>query len=260
MTPTEIAERVNSIPWFHSIDLGNGLVTRGSKSLETLAREQREIFDPVNIEGATVLDVGAWAGAHSFAAKKRGAARVLATDHFVWVDEQFRGREAFDIANAALGLEIEALDIDVPDISPASVGRWDVVLFLGVLYHLPSPLEGLEAVAAVANDCLIVETHANLIDLPTPALAYYPGASLNGDASNFFGPNPAFVIEALKECEFARFDTHIVHDRLTVHAWRNTKRRVLADAPDVRVDERPALWRRIASRAKHNLMPKLQRT
>jgi tRNA (mo5U34)-methyltransferase len=258
MISKDIAERVNSIDWFHSIDLGDGLITRGQKSLKVLAQEQRVIFDPVKIEGATVLDVGAWAGAHSFAAKRRGAARVLATDHYVWISEHWRGREAFDIANSALGLKIEAMDIDVPQIAPATVGFWDVVLFLGVLYHLPSPLEGLEAVANVATDCLIVETHTDLIDHPTPTLAYYPGNSLNGDETNFFGPNPAFVIEALKECGFTRFDSHlhIDHRRLTVHAWRNTKRRALGDAPEVhhRVAQGSLpLWRRIASRAKRSL-------
>jgi tRNA (mo5U34)-methyltransferase len=258
----DIEERVNSIEWFHSIDLGHGLITHGLKSLEVLAQEQRVIFDPVNLEGATVLDVGAWNGAFSFAAKRRGAAHVLATDEYVWIHEHWRGREAFDIANSALGLKIEAMQIDVPQIAPATVGYWDIALFLGVLYHLPSPLEGLEAVAEVTKDCLIVETHTDLVDHSTPALAYYPGNSLNGDGSNFFGPNPAFVIEALKECGFTRFDTyiHIDHSRLTVHAWRNTTRRVLGDAPEVRVVQRsprppppPPVWRRIASRAKRSL-------
>lgn len=256
MTTNNIADRVNSISWFHSIDLGNGLITRGVKSVEQLAQEERVIFDPLKIKGAAVLDVGAWAGAFSFAAKRRGAARVLATDHYVWASEIFRGREAFDIANSAVGLNIEAMEIDVPQISPASVGYWDVVLFLGVLYHLPSPLEGLEAVAEVTRDCLIVETHTDLIEYSKPALAYYPGATLVNDPSNFFGPNPAFVIEALKECGFSTFDTYIVGPRLTVHAWRNTKRRVLGDAPEVHRRFARSLWRRVASRLKRYLKSK----
>jgi len=83
----DIEERVNSIKWFHSMDLGHGLITRGRKSLAVLAQEERAIFDPVKIEGATVLDVGAWNGALSFAAKRRGAAHVLATDEYVWIHE-----------------------------------------------------------------------------------------------------------------------------------------------------------------------------
>ncbi len=257
MTVDDLARQVDSIRWFHSIDLGGGLVTPGVKSLAVLEHEQRLIFDPVRLEAATVLDVGAWAGAHSFAAKRRGAARVLATDHFVWANEFWRGREAFDLANAVLGLNIEAMDIDVPEITREAVGLWDVVLFLGVLYHLPSPLEGLEAVAEVARDCLIVETRANLFNRSAPTLTYHPGASLNGDGSNFFSPNPAFIIEVLKECGFVTFDTHVHYDRLTVHAWRNRNRRALGDAPEVH--RRPPLWRRIAVRTKHALKSTLQK-
>ncbi len=234
VSQSEFAARVRSIDWFHSIDLGGGVVSPGRKSLEVIAEEQSRFFDPINLEGASVLDVGAWNGAHSFWAKRRGAGRVLATDHYVWNNEHFRGREAFDIANDALGLGIEAMDIDVPAISPATVGMFDVVLFLGVLYHLPSPLEGLEAVADVTKDCLVIETHTDLTDHPTPALAYYPSVSLEGDGSNYFGPNLPFIIEVLRECGFSVFDSRYgKHQRLTVHAWRNVTRRRSGHAPEI---------------------------
>jgi tRNA (mo5U34)-methyltransferase len=90
-----------------------------------------------------VLDIGAWNGAYSFEAARRGA-RVLATDHFVWTHPEKRGRERFDIANEALGLNIETLLADVPDITLEKVGAWDIVLFLGVLYHLISSDAGTE--------------------------------------------------------------------------------------------------------------------
>jgi tRNA (mo5U34)-methyltransferase len=242
------ADQVNSIPWFHSIDLGHGLVTKGAKSLSTLAREQKEIFDPIRISGATVLDVGAWNGAHSFAAKQRGAARVLATDHYVWRHAGHRGREGFDLANTALGLNIEAADIDVHQISPTSVGRWDVVLFLGVLYHLPSPLEGLETVAEVADDCLVVETQTDLdlVKSRKPLLSYHPGSSLAKDPTNYFTPNAAFVIETLRECGFTFFDTRLYSKRLTVHAWRNMKRRIAGTRAEINIKVSP--WRRLMDR------------
>lgn len=254
MSQSEFAARVRSIDWFHSIDLGDGLVSPGRKSLEAIAEEQRRFFDPIKLEGATVLDVGAWNGAHSFWAKRRGAGRVLATDHYVWNNEHFRGREAFDIANTALGLGVESMDIDVPAISPATVGVFDVVLFLGVLYHLPSPLQGLENVAEVTRDCLVVETHTDLTDHPTPALAYYPSVSLEGDGSNYFGPNLPFIVEVLKECGFSTFDScHGEHQRLTVHAWRNVTRRRSGEGPEIhsrlvdpagnREIKRESLWR-----------------
>ena len=234
VSQSEFATRVGSIDWFHSIDLGGGVISPGRKSLEAIAEEQGRFFDPIKLEGASVLDVGAWNGAHSFWAKRRGAGRVLATDHYAWNNKHFRGREAFDIANNALGLNIEAMDIDVPAISPATVGMFDVVLFLGVLYHLPSPLQGLEAVADVTSDCLVIETHTDLTDYPTPALAYYPSVSLEGDGSNYFGPNLPFIVEVLRECGFSVFDSlHGEHQRLTVHAWRNAKRRRIGNAPEV---------------------------
>jgi tRNA (mo5U34)-methyltransferase len=231
MTEDDLATQVRALNWFHSIDLGNGLITPGIKSLATIRAEQRIFFDPIALAGASVLDVGAWNGAYSFEAARRGA-KVLATDNYVWTHDAWRGREGFDIANKALGLRIEAKVIDVPDITITNVGLHDVVLFLGVLYHLPSPLTLLQSVAQVAKECLVVETHADLMDIDKPALAYYPGATLNGDPTNFFGPNPAFVIEALKECGFKLFDTHYENTRLTVHAWRTTSLRKMGDQPE----------------------------
>lgn len=225
--------RVDATPWFHSIDLGGGIVTPGLKPLEFLNAEAAHIFDPIKVAGASVLDVGAWNGAHSFYAWRRGAAKVRAADQFIWLSEKWRGRVGFEIANEALGAGVEAQQIDVPDISRETVGVWDVALFLGVLYHLPSPLEGLEKVADVAADCLVVETYTDMVDEPRPALAYYPGDTLASDASNFFGPNLAFVTEVLRECGYVKFDSyHGEHSRLIVHAWRNTARRALGNGPE----------------------------
>ncbi len=63
-----IAERVKQFPWFHSIDLGNGIVTPGSKSPEIHAQEAAAFFDPIRVEGMSVVDVGAWNGFYSFEA------------------------------------------------------------------------------------------------------------------------------------------------------------------------------------------------
>jgi tRNA (mo5U34)-methyltransferase len=239
-----LSERIKAVEWFHSIDLGHELTTPGRKPIEKIAQQAEEVFVPIDMQGASVIDIGAWNGAFSFEAKRRGATRVLAADHYAWVSDFWKGRLGFDLANEILGARIEAKEIDVPDITVERVGIWDVALFLGVLYHLPSPLEGLEAVAGITRDCLIVETHTDhrLLDQPWPAMCYYPSDSLNGDGSNYFGPNLAFVIEALKECGFVKFDSHHGTDhRLTVHAWRNTARRRLGDQPEVH-SRIPELW------------------
>jgi tRNA (mo5U34)-methyltransferase len=61
------------------------------------------------------------------------------------------------------------------------LGTFDVVLFLGVLYHLPNPLLALERVASVASDLLVVETVVDMVGFGRPAAAFYPGRELNGD-------------------------------------------------------------------------------
>jgi len=78
-----------------------------------------------------------------------------------------------------------------------------------VLYHLKHPWLALERVAAVCDGLLIVETHADLLDLPRPAMALYPGAEVAGDASNWWGPNVAALRAMLREEGFARVE--VVH-------------------------------------------------
>jgi tRNA (mo5U34)-methyltransferase len=82
-----------------------------------------------------------------------------------------------------------------------------VVLFLGVLYHLPNPLLALERVASVTNGLLILETVVDMIGIGRPAAAFYPGRELNGDPTNWWGPNHAAVRGMLHSVGFARVET-----------------------------------------------------
>src|SRR5262249_16602513 len=152
----EPSRQPSDFNWFHSIDLGDGRVTQGVKSLAQIEKEETLIFAEVDLTDATVIDIGAWNGAFTFAAARRGAQRVLAVDSFTWSHPEIRGKEAFDFANATLRLpNIETKTIEVHDISPEAVGQFDVCLFLGVLYHLPTPTEGLERAASVTRECLV---------------------------------------------------------------------------------------------------------
>ena len=87
------------------------------------------------------------------------------------------------------------------------MGRFDVVLFCGVLYHLRDMLAGLTAAASVADRMLIVETHMDAADIHRPAAVFYPGAELNGDASNWWGPNQLCVEAMLSVLGFPRWNT-----------------------------------------------------
>jgi SAM-dependent methyltransferase len=220
-----IADKVEKYPWFHSIDLGHGIVTPGTgKSLAIHAAESAAFFDPIKMEGATIIDIGAWNGFYSFEAKRRGASRVLATDHFTWNHEVFRGRETFDLACSALGLDVEALDIDVPELCPEKVGTFDVVLFLGVFYHLFDPIDGLRRAASLTNEVLVVETHTDLGEVTRPAMVMYPGAECAGDPTNWWGPNNACVRALLNTMGFVRIDgPETFSPRAIFHAWKSTK-------------------------------------
>lgn len=187
MTPDELRQAVGGIRWYHRIDLGGGIVTPGeSDTFRVLPR----LGFPASFKGMTVLDVGAWDGFYSFEAERRGADRVLATDHFCWSGEGWGTKDGFDLAHRVLNSKVEAKDIDVLDLSPETVGTFDVVLFTGVLYHMRHPLLALERVASVTRNWLILETAVDMLWKRRPALAFYPANELNHDPTNWFAPNP----------------------------------------------------------------------
>lgn len=243
MTPEELRTAVAGIRWFHSIHLGHGIITPGRfDNLRTLKR----VSVPDRLDGQTVLDIGAWDGFFSFEAERRGARRVLATDWFCWSGPGWGTKDGFELARRALHSRVEDKEIDVFDLSPVTVGVFDLVLFLGVLYHLKHPMLALERVFNVTGRQLILETHVDLLHSRRPAWAFYPSDELDRDPTNWFGPNPSAVVEMLKSVGFRRvevvslsslpfriaralkwrwqgrgqFWTTLNQGRLVVHAWR----------------------------------------
>jgi tRNA (mo5U34)-methyltransferase len=221
----DIETRVGGYTWFHSIDLGDGVVTPGVKSSSVCNGEASRIFDRIDLRGRSVLDVGAWNGFFSFEASRRGAARVLATDSFVWTNPHFRGREAFELARTMLNSDVESLEIDVSDLSPETVGEFDVVLYLGVFYHRYDAIEALGRVARLARQVLVVESLLDLRTIDRPAMAFYPGSEVGGDASNWWGPNEHCLDALLRGHGFSEIEqsAHPTTDlRGVFHAWRST--------------------------------------
>lgn len=214
----ELRSKVFSRPWFHRIDLGNGIVTPG---VDDSPSKLKLMHIPEDLTGKSLLDIGAYDGFFSFEAERRGASRVLATDHYCWQSTGMGDGEGFKIVHKALASRVEAKLITVEDISPATVGMFDVVLFLGVLYHAPDPLRYLRVARSVCKEILILETHLDALDYSRPAMVFYPGATLNNDPSNFWGPNPSCVAEMLKEVGFSRltFFPPWHASRVVVHAF-----------------------------------------
>jgi tRNA (mo5U34)-methyltransferase len=207
MTAQDLQQQADAIRWYHSIDLGQGVVTRG---IDQTAYRLARIDLPASLDGKTVLDVGAWDGFFSFEAERRGAARVVAADYYSWHGAGWgtgNGKAGFELARRALSSKVEDVDIDVMDLSPERIGTFDVVLFLGVLYHLPHPLLALERLASVANDLVIIETVVDMVGFRRPAVAFYPGRELNDDPTNWWAPNIPAMEGLLHTAGFSRVHT-----------------------------------------------------
>lgn len=199
-----LAEQAAKIRWFHSMDFGEFKV-EGGRKLATVQSDADTIFTKAPVTGKTVLDIGSWDGFFAFEAHRRGAARVLATDYYMWITRD--RKNGFDFAKRILNAPIEERVVDAMNISPETVGgRFDVVLLLGVLYHLQHPLLGLQKAAAVTRECLVVETHIDAIESERPAMTYYPRGELAGDNTNWWGPNRACVEAMLGTCGFPRVE------------------------------------------------------
>jgi tRNA (mo5U34)-methyltransferase len=211
-----LIEQVNQIDWYHRIELPGGVVTPGERGPIGLSRLQL----PESLNGKSVLDVGAWDGFYSFEAARRGASRVLATDSFVW---QNRWTQAgFTLARSALELDAIVDDriIDVMDLSPEAVGEtFDVVLCLGVLYHLVNPIGALKRVASMCRQLLILETETALDFLPFPAARCWPSDELAGDDTNWWSMNRRAITALLRADGFT--DIRVVY---STPMWRRIAR------------------------------------
>lgn len=146
MDKQDLIDKINSVYFYHRIDLGNGIVTPGWSPLEP---EKYGI--PERMDGESVLDVGAWDGYWTFESVKRGASRVLAIDDFS--DTCGKGINAdrstqwanFDLCRQALGIseDIAVRRTDSIERHACVYGICDRVFMFGVLYHLKNPILAL---------------------------------------------------------------------------------------------------------------------
>jgi tRNA (mo5U34)-methyltransferase len=199
LNPSELQtlkEQVDSIRWFHTFDFGNGLKTPG---YDNSARKLKRLHLPESLAGKTVLDIGAWDGYFAFECERRGASRVVAADSQAWRDG---GKRGFELARSILHSRVEDRDMDIMDPNFALLGRFDVVLFLGVLYHMRHPMLALEHLSSVTAELAIVETVVDLLGVRRPAMAIYPDSELANDDSNWCGPNVRALTGMLKAVGF----------------------------------------------------------
>ena len=157
MTPDMLRTRVEDLaPWFHNIDLGHGIHTAPEHFLGDYPNFKFARFAdalPTDLTGKSVLDIGCNAGFYSIEMKRRGAARVVGIDS----DDRYLAQAR--LAAEALGFEgISFRNLSVYDV--ARLGeRFDLVIFMGVLYHLRHPLLALDLIREhVAGDLMLFQT------------------------------------------------------------------------------------------------------
>lgn len=263
----ELVRRVATIPfWWHSIDLGNGVVTPGQKTPSVHADEMAALKLP-SLHGKRVLDIGAWDGFYSFAAERVGAAEVVALDHFVWsIDRpaldayaakrtaagipfgvvtegpgvwkptELPGKRGFDLAHEVLASSVKPVVGDFMEMNLSELGTFDVVLYLGVLYHMRHPLLSLERVAQLTREVAIIETQAvRTAGSDQRSLWEFPASHiLHPDKFMYWwAPNEVALVAACHAAGFRKVDVvagrdrvgepaagELHHYRAIVHAWK----------------------------------------
>jgi len=221
-----VRQRVADLaPWFHNYELAKNVWTNAegaSPGPDYPARRWAHIkpwFEGLN--GKKCLDVGCSSGFFSLKATEMGAS-VLGVDS----GEQIRAIEQARFAAETLGLQADFQTVSVYDL-PQLGTTFDVVLFMGVLYHLRHPLLALEALRKVCRGTLILQTittpsagrlaevpgvskdvqlnSPQMIDSRFPSAQFIEGG-LAGDGSCWFVPNVEAVAAMLRSCGFRPVD------------------------------------------------------
>lgn len=174
MNADEIRAGVMALePWFHQIDLGHGVLTKSrpaaTEPLDHPAGTWQIIKRclPEDLEGKSVLDVGCNAGFYAIEAKRRNAGRVVGID-----SQRLHIRQA-RFAARVLGLDLQYERMSVYDLTEQRVGKFDVTLALGLIYHCKHIVLALEKLFQVTSDLLILESE---VLYPAPSFESYAPA------------------------------------------------------------------------------------
>jgi tRNA (mo5U34)-methyltransferase len=154
-TPEKIEKRVRELgTWFHNMTL-RGIQTAPDHFLGDYPAVKWNQFAaaiPADLSGKSVLDIGCNAGYYSMEMKRRGADRVVGIDS----DEQYLAQARFASEVSELRIEFHRMNVyDVPQLGE----RFDIVLFMGVFYHLRHPLLALDLLHDhVTKDLLVFQS------------------------------------------------------------------------------------------------------
>jgi tRNA (mo5U34)-methyltransferase len=213
----EIERRVRALgSWFHNLELG-GVQTAPQHFLGDYPRVKWNRFAhalPQDFRGKTVLDIGCNAGFYSIEMKRRGAQRVVGIDS----DDRYLAQAAF--AAEISGMDIEFCKLSVYDV--AELGeRFDVVLFMGVFYHLRYPLLALDLIHEhMVKDLFVFQSmqrgseavpalqenypfsNERVFEQPGFPCLYFIEKKYAGDPTNWWIPNRACTEALLRDAGF----------------------------------------------------------
>lgn len=217
ITEDELRARIDALgPWFHNMEIG-GVRTAPDHFLYDYPANKFERFAhaiPEDLTGRTVLDIGCNGGFYSIEMKRRGAERVVGVDS----DERYLAQARF--AAEMLDADIEFSKLSVYDV--AALGeRFDVVIFMGVLYHLRHPLLALDLVREhVAGDMMLFQSmqrgsgdihpferdydfgEVAHFDHPAYPKLHFVEDRYSGDPTNWWVPNRACAEAMLRSSGF----------------------------------------------------------
>lgn len=228
----QIQENIEKLgKWFHNIDL-NGIKTAPDHFLGDYPAVKFKGFAhaiPKDLSGKSVLDIGCNAGFYSIEMKRRGASRVLGIDS----DDRYLAQARY--ASKVLGADIEFRNMSVYDV--AQLGeKFDVVIFMGVLYHLRHPLLALDLLYEnVVKDLLIFQSmqrgstevepvkgdydfwETDIFDRPAFPHMYFIEQRYSNDPTNWWIPNRACMEAMLRSSGFQIVE----HPELEVYICRH---------------------------------------
>jgi tRNA (mo5U34)-methyltransferase len=193
----ELIELAKSYGWVHTIDLGGDYVTPGLWGRGNV--EIWKAFDALDFRGKRVLDIGCWDGQWCFEAEARGAIEVVATD--LVSQRDFSDHRTFEVAAALLGSKAEYLpNLSVYD--AVSLGKkFDIVLYMGIYYHLKDPVRAFTTLRHVLHDGGLILIEGAILDQPGCFANFYYRATFCGDNSNWWVPTRDCLRQWV-ECSF----------------------------------------------------------
>ena len=199
-----LIEDLNRLGWYHSIELPSGEVIQGILPIAQLRKRIAQFPLPEDLRGKRVLDIGAWDGWFSFEMERRGAT-VLAIDN--------ARRTRFLKARELLGSKVDYQIADICRVSARDLGRFDIVLFFGVLYHLKHPMLALENVCDLSTDLALIEsfvTDDGSQPNAVPAMEFYETTEFLGQFDNWVGPNTSCLLAMCRTAGFASVELRSV--------------------------------------------------